>query len=230
MRTILFDIDGTLLLTNQAGSSALQLALSQEFDLPNPCIDISYGGRTDRSLLAQLLRINNLPETDEYWDRLRRRYAAVFPDVLRQRGGSLLPGAVEILERLRGESSVRICVMTGNLTETGEQKLRHFGLLKYSQWVSGGELDADRDDLARRTAVGIRDRFGHQAPDDLVVVGDTVADVHCGHAIDAQVLAVCTGSHDRERLESEKPLAVLDDLSNTDQIFDLIMNPGKIIG
>lgn len=224
MRTLLFDIDGTLLLTNQGGSSALQLALQQEFDLAQPNIDVSYGGRTDRSLLAQLLSINNLPDNDDFRGRLRRRYTAVFPDVLAERGGDVLPGATRILERVHAEASVHVVAMTGNLTETGTEKLRFFDLLQYTQWVSGGEFDADRDDLAKRTVKGISERFGEPAAKDLVVIGDTVADVRCGRVIGAKVIAVCTGSCDRAGLQSEKPHAVLDDLSNTDQIFDLLVS------
>ena len=224
MRTLLFDIDGTLLLTNQAGSIALRQALSDEFDLETPDINVSFGGRTDRSLLAQLLTINNLPNNHEFRDRLERRYASVFPETLEARGGQVFPGVTSLLNDLHRDERVRVCVMTGNLIKTGEQKLRHFDLLRYVQWVSGGEHDADRDDLARRTARIVQERHGSAAADDIIVIGDTVADIRCGHAIGAKVIAVCTGSHDRERLESENPSVVLDDLAHTDSIFDLLVS------
>jgi phosphoglycolate phosphatase-like HAD superfamily hydrolase len=46
MRILLFDIDGTLLLTN-GGQHALEMALTSEFGIESPFVDISYGGRTD---------------------------------------------------------------------------------------------------------------------------------------------------------------------------------------
>jgi phosphoglycolate phosphatase len=223
MRTLLFDIDGTLLLTHNGGSNALRLALQQEFDLPQPCMDVSYGGRTDRSLLAELLTINGLPDQDDLRQRLQQRYLSVFPDVLRQCGGEVMKGVHSLLDRLHGEPRTRTCAMTGNLTETGEEKLRQFDLLKYMHWTSGGQFDKHRDDLAKRTAKIIADRHGDNAADDVVVIGDTVADVRCGRVIGAKVIAVCTGSHDRGRLEAENPDIVLDDLSNTDAVFDLLV-------
>ncbi|QDT09426.1 HAD family hydrolase [Planctomycetes bacterium K23_9] len=223
MRTLLFDIDGTLLLTHNGGSNALRLALEQEFDLLAARIDVSFGGRTDRSLLAELLTINGLPDQDELRERLRRRYLSVFPEVLSQCGGEVMAGVRGLLDRLHGEPLARTCAMTGNLTETGEEKLRHFDLLKYVHWTSGGQFDEHRDDLARRTAKIIADRHGDTAADDVVVIGDTVADVRCGRVIGAKVIAVCTGSHDREKLEAEKPDVVLDDLSNTDAVLDLLL-------
>ncbi|NNE01176.1 MAG: HAD family hydrolase [Pirellulaceae bacterium] len=223
MRTLLFDIDGTLLLTNQGGAGAFEQALTEEFSLPEPSINVSFAGRTDRSLLAQLLTINDLPETAENVRRLQQRYVSVFPNVLRQRGGTVLPGVRDLLAKLHDEPRVRICVMTGNLQQTGEHKLAHFDLLPYVQWISGGEFDSHRDDLARRTATIIQDRHGTQSLHNVIVIGDTTADVRCGHAIGARVLAVCTGGDNHADLQTESPMAILPDLSNVDQVCDLLL-------
>ena len=59
MRTLLFDIDGTLLLTNGGGSRALKLAIEREFGIKSARIDVNFAGRTDRSLLAELLQRND---------------------------------------------------------------------------------------------------------------------------------------------------------------------------
>ena len=112
--------------------------------------------------------------------------------------------------------------MTGNLTETGQQKLLHFDLRKHFEWVSGGENDCDRCDLARRAAEVISKRDLNK-PSDLLVIGDTVADIHCGRAIGAQVIAVTTGSGTREQLAAEEPLAVLNDLSDTSAVLELLL-------
>ncbi|MGB7345976.1 MAG: HAD family hydrolase [Pirellulaceae bacterium] len=223
MRTLLFDIDGTLLLTHNGGSRALELALQQEFGLGTPNLNVSFGGRTDRSLLSELLCLNQLPDQDDFRDRLQQRYMLLFPDVLRQQGGAVMKGVPDLLDRLHSDHRVRTCVMTGNLTQTGEEKLRHFDLLKYVHWTSGGQFDACRNDLAHRTARMISQLHGAEAASDVIVIGDTVADIHCGQAIGAKVIAVCTGSHDRELLEKAKPDFVLEDLSNTEAVFDLLV-------
>ena len=209
-------------MTNEGGSSALKRALEDEFSLSDASVDVSYGGRTDRSLLTQLLNINGLAESDENFQRLQNRYTAIFPEVLAERGGEVLPGARELLRRLRDHASVLTWAMTGNLVATGTEKLRHFGLLPLIHDLSGGDFDAHRDDLARRTTRNIRDHHGEAALNDMIVIGDTQADVRCGHAIGASVIAVCTGSDDRQTLEALEPLAVLDDLSDVDEVFRML--------
>lgn len=224
MRTLLFDIDGTLLLTNGGGSGALRLAIEQEFGVKPACTNVNFSGRTDRSLLPELLERNGLPSDTQHLDRLSRRYTQLLPQVLSDRGGKVLPGAVDLLHRLSSEPSLRCYVMTGNLLATATQKLQHFELLDFFRGIFGGDHDAERKDLAERTAAVIRDRYGDSATADIVVIGDTPEDVQCGHAIGAKVVAVCTGFHDRSALEAEQPTSVHDDLTDVDRIFELLVD------
>lgn len=223
MRTLLFDIDGTLLLTNGGGSGALKLAIEQEFGVRSVCTDVEYSGRTDRSLLPELLQRNGLPNDNEHLTRLRDRYAELLPDVLSRRGGTVLPGTVDLLSRLSSHPNLRCYVMTGNLQATATQKLEHFQLLSFFRGVFGGDHDSQRTALAERTASKIRERYGDSATDDIFVIGDTPADVQCGHAIGAKVVAVCTGFHDRASLEAEHPMSVHDDFTDVESIFELLV-------
>ncbi len=186
MRTLLFDIDGTLLLTNRGGGRALKLAIQQEFGVSDVRMDISFSGRTDRSLLVEILQRNGLPTNDQYQDRLCNIYTRLLPEVLAQHGGRVLPGAVELLERLSCVAELRCYVMTGNLHQTATHKLNHFRLSKYFLDIFGGDHDCQRNALAERTASALRDRYGNEATEDVVVIGDTPADILCGHAIGAK--------------------------------------------
>jgi phosphoglycolate phosphatase len=224
MRILLFDIDGTLLWTH-GGQGALQIALTREFGLQSACANISFSGRTDRSLLAELLERNDLPNDDEHLWRLRRRYVSTLPGVLSEQGGKILPGAAELLSRLSEMPHIRNYVMTGNLQQTATHKLDHFDLLKCVDGIFGGDLDSDRDDLARRSACVLRQRYGPQSLDDAIVIGDTPADIRCGHAIGAKVVAVCTGRYDRSQLEAEDPMHVEEDLSDVDRLIQLLTYP-----
>lgn len=226
MRTLLFDIDGTLLLTNRGGSGAIKIAIEQEFGVENARTDVDFSGRTDRSLLVEILQRNGLPTSDEYQNRLGECYKSLLPSVLNRRGGHVMPGAIELLNRLSRETDLRCYVMTGNLQETATQKLDYFQMLHFFRGVFGGDHDHDRNRLAERTAAALRDRYGDTASEDVVVIGDTPADIRCGHSIGAKVIAVCTGNHDREELELENPLSVLDDMSDVSAIFDLLTDSG----
>lgn len=223
MKTLLFDIDGTLLLTNRGGSGALKLAIEREFSIESACTNIHFSGRTDRALLVELLERNGLPASDEYQERLRACYTRLLPDILTRHGGRVLPGAVDLLGRLASETDFHCFVMTGNLQETARHKLDHFRLLHFFDRIFGGDHDHDRCHLAQRTVESIRQLHGDAATQDMIVIGDTPEDIRCGQAIGATVLAVCTGNYQREALEAENPTSVHDDLSDVATIFDLLI-------
>jgi len=91
--------------------------------------------------------------------------------------------------------------------------------LDYFDEVFGGDFDADRRHLARRTALFLRGTHGHHAADGTIVIGDTPADIVCGLDIDASVMAVCTGNFDRETLETAGAHVVHQDLSDVDAVY-----------
>ena len=225
MRVLLFDIDGTLLVTDDGGKIALEAALADEFELSEVDVAISFAGRTDRSLLRELLERNQLDVSERNQNRLAKRYSAYLPKILAQCGGEILPGVTDLLENVAAQDDLLCYVMTGNLRETATHKLNHFGLTRYFQSVFGGDHDSERDDLARRTAADLRDRHGEQELGEVIVIGDTPHDIRCGHAIGARVVAVCTGSYDRSALEAENPAAVLDDFADATAIHNLLTSP-----
>lgn len=222
MKTLLFDIDGTLLLTNNSGSGALKESIETEFGIADASVAIDFAGRTDRSILVELLQSNDLEPSGENQAKLRAHYVGRLPQVLEQSGGQILPGVVDLLQELSASSRYRCCVMTGNLVVTAGVKLGHFNLHGYFEKIYGGDHDEHRNDLAKRAAKQIRSDFGEEALQDVVVIGDTVADIQCGHAIGADVIAVATGSHSTDRLAEQRPLAVMDDLSDRQQFIGLI--------
>jgi phosphoglycolate phosphatase len=223
MRTLLFDIDGTLLLTNNSGSGALKQAIEEEFELPDSRVDLDFSGRTDRSILMELLEKNSLPTSESNIKRLQDRYVNQLPDTLSQHGGWILPGVETLLACLAGLANVRSCVMTGNLVTTARVKLDHFNLAGHFEKVFGGDHDSHRNDLARRAANELAKIYGDSATEDLIVIGDTPADIHCGHAIGAKVIAVATGSEDVNSLKKHQPHAVVNDLSDTDAVLDVLL-------
>jgi phosphoglycolate phosphatase-like HAD superfamily hydrolase len=60
---------------------------------------------------------------------------------------------------------------------------------------------------------------------DVVVIGDTPADVECGRAIGARAIAVATGHYGVDALSSHGAAAVFPDLSDTDAVMEVIFAP-----
>ena len=199
--------------------------MRSEFGLTDACVDVHFAGRTDRALAKEILERNGLDAGVDSQQRLLSRYTQLLPAVLAADGGRVLPGIVELLHRLSSIDGVVCYVMTGNLAVTAAHKLEHFGLKQFFRGIFGGDHDHDRDDLARRTAATLKRRHGPGAAYDFVVIGDTPADIRCGRAMGARVVAVCTGSHDRDSLAALRPEAVHDDLSDIDVVLrDIVVD------
>ncbi|WP_145387913.1 HAD family hydrolase [Stieleria neptunia] len=223
MRTLFFDIDGTLLVTQRAGSGALVRAMVDEFGVADLAIEhISFGGRTDRDLVCEFLVAGEIAPTPENQGRLRRRYAVTLRDVLPTVRGEVLPGVAELLPALSATPHLSLAVMTGNFPETARMKLETFRLIDFFPWVVGGDLDAVRCDMARRAADQLARRRGEAARDDVIVIGDTPNDVRCAHTIGAKCLAVCTGTATREELEIAGADRIVDDLTDRDAMEFLV--------
>ena len=223
MRTLFFDIDGTLLVTQGAGSHALRSALLAEFALEAFSMEtIQFGGRTDRDLVGQILRLAEIDVTEENRGRLRRSYASQLRHSLKEVGGEVCPGVTELLPALDAIPGISLAVMTGNFPETARMKLQRFQIEGYFPWIVGGDLDQVRCDMARRAANQLRRNRGEEATSDMIVIGDTPNDVRCAQSMKARCLAVCTGSATREALEIAGADLVVEDLCDSRAISFLM--------
>jgi phosphoglycolate phosphatase len=214
MRTLFFDIDGTLLQTKRAGSGALARAIRDEFGIDELCVDgVQFGGRTDRDLLREILTLAQIIPSPENQGRLRKRYSATLRRMLDGIEGQVLPGVTDLLTALSPLPDVSLAVMTGNFPETARMKLEAFRLIDYFPWIVGGDLDEVRCDMARRAAEQLVRTHGPESRSDMIVIGDTPNDVRCARSMGARCLAVCTGSATRDDLEAAAPDRLVEDLS-----------------
>jgi phosphoglycolate phosphatase-like HAD superfamily hydrolase len=215
MIVCLFDIDGTLLRSGGAGKDALEEALAEQFAVRGACDRLEFGGRTDRAIVGDLLRLARLDDTAENRERLLTAYLRHLPGCLRRRRGRVLPGVVELLERLGGRDDVAVGLLTGNGRAGAHVKLGHFGLREHFRFGGYGDQHVGRDDVAREALLDVERHLGRAAdPSRVWVIGDTPHDVSCARAIGAKVVAVLTGWHGRDELVRHAPDLILDDLSD----------------
>lgn len=222
MHICLFDIDGTLIHTQGAGTAALKTGLRSAFGVERPTDQVVIHGRTDRGITRDLFQFHGIEDRPEHWERFRDAYLQALPESLASRAGVVLPGIVELLELLAARDDVVMGLLTGNTRKGARIKLAHFGLDHYFDFGGFGDDHAERDDVAREALAVVENRLGGSVDRSRVwVIGDTPKDVSCGRAINARTIAVATGNHTREELAAAAPDFLATDFSDPKEVLAL---------
>ena len=229
MKLVLFDIDGTMLWTDGAGRRAIQTALTEIFGGTGPA-SYWFDGKTDRQIVRDLMRHEGHGDAhiDARMDALLDRYVEYLERELADPSHPLrlYDGVVELLDALDRRDDVTLGLLTGNLEAGARAKLRAAGIdfdrFQVNAFGSDHELRPELPAIARERA---RERLGVElAGADVVVIGDTPADIECGRSIGARCIAVATGRYSIEELASHAPLAVFPDLTDTTAVMHVIID------
>jgi phosphoglycolate phosphatase-like HAD superfamily hydrolase len=224
---ILFDIDGTLLLSGRAGLRAMTRAFDQTFGITDAFKGEHFGGRTDSYLVSKALHTAGLPDTPEQHHRFRETYIPLLAEEIQHPGTGhkgLMPGARELLEALDDFDHLHLALLTGNYREAAEIKLQHFELWDFFEWGAFSDDHHDRNELvpiARRRAEAYD--IPAEATDRVIVIGDTPHDIDCARVAGARSIAVATGGYTVEQLREFGADQVLADLSDTKAVLALLV-------
>ena len=226
-RLILFDIDGTLLHTNGAARRAFQRALLEVYGTAGPIDTHHFDGKTDPQIARELLSLAGLAQEqiDASLEQLYRAYLDSMAAEVAQPGYAPLvyPGVREVLDVLRSRADLLVGLLTGNIADGASLKLRAAGLHEYFEFGAFGSDSEDRGQLPAIAVTRARVRTGVDfRGKDVVVIGDTPSDIRCGQSLGVFALGVCTGRHTRDELLAEGADHVLDDLSDTARVLDIL--------
>jgi phosphoglycolate phosphatase-like HAD superfamily hydrolase len=230
VKLVLFDIDGTILLTSGAGRRAIVAAIGEEIGDTRALGGVRFGGKTDPQIVAELLETaghGTTPSPDRIASICRRYVELLATELDRPTTRTtIMPGIHQLLDRLEQEKGVVLGLLTGNVVQGAALKLRSAGIdpgrFRVGAFGSDAPHRPDLPPIAARRAVPF---FGRQpAGDDVVIIGDTPADIACGECINARAVAVATGGYSRARLQACGPYAVFDDLSDTDRVLRSIFD------
>ncbi|MEX2152349.1 MAG: haloacid dehalogenase-like hydrolase [Gemmatimonadaceae bacterium] len=228
MKLVLFDIDGTLLLSDGAGRRAIHRALREVFGGTGPA-DYHFDGKTDPQIVRELMRFagHGDERIDADMTRLLARYVDCLHEELAAPGHRpyTLPGVPRLLDALERESNVILGLLTGNLEVGAKAKLEAVGLDPRRFRV--GAYGSDHEQRHELPAIA-RDRTKRQLGIDvagasILVIGDTPADLTCGQSLGAGAIGVATGRFSTDELARHGPLAVFADLSDTDAVTGVIL-------
>ncbi len=226
MRAILFDIDGTLLRCGPQVRPLFAGALREVYGSFGSLNGYDFAGKTDPRIVLDLIRATGFAD-DEILARLpamRDAYLANLERGLERQGMCLLPGVVELLERLAGRGDVVVGLLTGNWRDGARIKLSRFGLGRFFAFGAFGDDGVDRRDLVPVALARAAEQAGCSiAPERALIVGDTERDVDCARASGVPSLAVATGFTDAGRLQSAGADWVYPDLEAAAPAFEAIL-------
>jgi len=228
MKLVLFDIDGTLLLSDGAGRRAIQRALIEIFGSTGPT-DYFFDGKTDPQIVRELMRLagHGDERIDADMQRLFVRYVECLHEELAapDHRPYTLPGVPELLDALERRTNVILGLLTGNLEPGAKAKIESvgldFGRFRVGAYGSDHELRPELPAIARERT---KRQLGVDVQGDaIVVIGDTPADLTCGQSLGASAIGVATGRYSVDQLQQHQPLAVFPDLSDTEAVVRTIL-------
>jgi phosphoglycolate phosphatase-like HAD superfamily hydrolase len=228
MRILLWDIDGTLIRSAQAGGYKVYTipVLEEIFGTAGRLADMQVSGMTDLQIVIEALRDAGISQ-DEILARAEVLVSRLTEEARKVTGNGvkffeLLPGVRETLEALAAHPRYESALLTGNIKPMAELKMELVGLDKFFTLPGAfGEESHIRRDLPARAAERIRQHLQVDlAPEQFIVIGDTPNDIDCARHFGARAVAVGTGRvYLREEIIACNPDALLPDLADTDLVI-----------
>jgi phosphoglycolate phosphatase len=228
-KLILFDIDGTLLSSDGAGKRAIRSALLAEAGTAGP-IDDGYrlDGKTDPQIVRELLAAagHARAEDDAHVAAVCRTYLHLLEGELAASAGRsrTYPGVPALLDLIERRADAVLGLLTGNLAEGAALKLRAVGLDPARFRVGAyGSDSAQRPRLPAVAAARAAPLLGRVvAGADLVIVGDTPADMTCGASLDARAIGVATGHYTLAELVAAGAFAAFESFADPAAVLEAI--------
>lgn len=203
VRAVLFDIDGTLLVTGGAGGAAWQRAFDELHGVDADVAEHTDAGMTDPEIAAIVFREAIGREgTPEERSKAIGCYLKHLPATVAESGGyRVMPGIEDLLDRLI-DGGLLLGLVTGNIEAAAHIKLARAGLNRFFSFGGYGSDSADRTEVTRTAlARGELVSGGALVDGACIGVGDTPRDVSACHGAGIEVVGVATGSYSVDRLK-----------------------------
>jgi phosphoglycolate phosphatase len=204
IKAVLFDIDGTLLVTGGAGAVAWQRAFRELHGIDADIEEHTHAGMTDPEIAAIVFRevIGRDGSEAERAAAIAAYLGHLADAVAESTGYRVMPGIEELLPRL-AQQGVLLGIVTGNIESAAHIKLARGGLNRFFACGGYGSDSRDRTELTRKALE--RGAAVAGTPLDFVsaiAVGDTPRDVKAGHGAGIRVVGVATGAYSVDELQS----------------------------
>ena len=235
-RLALFDIDGTILTTVRSAwenpfKDAMEKAFAEAGD-PRTIDTGQYrpGGKTDTQIIYEILGQNGIAEgrIGGLLPRIKAHYLSLLKRVIEGNPEyvTLKPGIRELLADLHNHPDVLLGLLTGNFEEGARIKLGVHDLNKFFGFGAFGENARQRSELPQRAVDAAKRHKGHHfTAKEIVIIGDTPNDIHCGRHLNVRTIAVATGPFTLDQLEAEKPDFAFVNFLEKERVLSALLDP-----
>ena len=222
MYLILFDIDGTLIDSGEAGRRSLNLAFKELFSIVNAFHGIRMAGKTDTEIIKEGM-FNHGMSVDGNLNVIIQTYLKHLRKEIDNERRHTKPGIHELLEKLSIAKDIHLGILTGNIEPGARIKLDPFDLNKYFPAGAFGSDDEDRNKLLpialRRFEERCKRKIG---VDECIIIGDTPRDVQCARIYGAMCIGVATGPYSINELIEAGADYVMKDMSRYQNLLQFL--------
>ena len=200
--TVLFDIDGTLLVTGGAGVVAWQRAFLELYEVEANIGEHTHAGMTDPEIAEIVFRevIGRDGSEAERAGAIGVYLSHLADAVAESDGYRVMPGIEALLPQLV-ERGILVGLVTGNIEAAAHIKLARADLNRFFAFGGYGSDSRDRTELTKRALERAATVSGSPVdPATAIAVGDTPRDVKAGHGAGIRVVGVATGAYSTEEL------------------------------
>jgi phosphoglycolate phosphatase len=204
IHAVLFDIDGTLLVTGGAGGEAWRRAFAELHGVDADVAEHTDAGMTDPEIAVILFReVVGREGSAEERAKAIGCYLKHLPDtVAESEGYRLMPGIEELLDRLI-DAGLLLGLVTGNIEAAAHIKLSRGHLNRFFSFGGYGSDSANRTEVTKAAlARGELVSGGVLSEGACISAGDTPRDIKAGHGAGIKVVGVATGSYSVEQLQA----------------------------
>jgi phosphoglycolate phosphatase len=225
MKLLLFDIDGTLVLSGGAGKRAMNHVFAELYGYKDAMDGITLAGRTDDKIMMDAYARAGIDFTYSELQRFKTRYfeQVKLEMLVDHNGKRIMPGVAQLLPELKKRDDVYLALLTGNWEQGGRTKIGYFGLDHYFPFGAFSDDSAERAELVPIAVRRFQELYSlSPQPREVYVIGDTPADIQCAKPHGVVSVAVAAASHAVEDLRPFEPDVLLEDLTDLPRALEIL--------
>lgn len=207
IKGLIFDLDGTLTLSQQFHYQAFHQVFAQHGITYSPQDDMDYAGKGSACIFPEIFARQNLVLSDEQVKTYSAEKKKIYESIVQRSEVQPVPGVKDFLEQMKRQG-LKMIVASGNQEEFIDLLLRKAGIRDYFQdFVTNKEVKNSKPapDVFLKAAEKLE-----LQPEECIVFEDAANGVHAAKAAKIKCIGIATGLN-REELKKEGADVVIKD-------------------